>query len=155
MLWLVIVLIVIGILLLLLEVLVIPGTGFAGIAGFGSIVAGVWVAYAHLGNTTGNIVLLVTLTVNIIAIWLGVRSKTWKKAALISTIDSKVNTVNHVNLKVGDVGKTISRCAPMGKAEFKGNFLEVDARSEFIDPNTEIEIIKIDNSKIYIKPFKK
>lgn len=154
MLWLVIVLIVVGIALLLLEVLVIPGTGFAGIAGFGAIVAGVWVAYAHLGTSSGNIVLLVTIAVNVIAIWLGVRSKTWKKAALVSTIDGKVNTMERAGLKVGDVGKTISRCAPMGKAEFNGNFVEVDARTDFIDPNTNIEIIKIDNNKIYIKSLK-
>jgi len=155
MLWLVIVLIVIGILLLLLEVLVIPGTGFAGIAGFGSIIAGVWVAYAHLGTSTGNIVLLATIAVNVIAIWIGIRSKTWKKAALVSTIDGKVNTMEYADLKVGDVGKTISRCVPMGKAEFNGNFVEVDARVDFIDPNTKIEIIKIDNNKIYIKTLKK
>ncbi len=154
MLWLVIVLIVVGIALLLLEVLVIPGTGFAGIAGFGAIVAGVWVAYAHLGTSSGNIVLLVTIAVNVIAIWLGIRSKTWKKAALVSTIDGKVNTMEQAGLKVGDVGKTISRCAPMGKAEFNGNFVEVDARTDFIDPNIDIEIIKIDNNKIYIKSLK-
>jgi membrane-bound ClpP family serine protease len=155
MLWLVIVLIAVGILLLLLEVLVIPGTGFAGIAGFASIVAGVWVAYARLGTSTGNTVLLITIAVNVIAIWLGIRSKTWKKAALVSTIDGKVNTVDHIHLKVGDVGKTISRCVPIGKAEFNGNFVEVDARGDFIDPNTKIEIIKIDNNKIYIKTLKK
>jgi len=152
MLWLVIVLIAVGILLLLLEVLVIPGTGFAGIAGFASIAGGIWVAYADLGTQTGNIVLGVTIVVNIIAVWLGIRSKTWKKAALHSTIDSKVNIIDNLNLKVGDTGTTISRCAPMGKAEFNNHFVEVDSRGEFIDQNTQVEIIKIDNSKIYIKP---
>ncbi len=151
MLWLVIVLIVVGILLLLLEVLVIPGTGFAGIAGFGAIVAGIWMAYADLGSHTGNYVLLFTVLVNALAIWLGIRSKTWKKAALASKIDSKVNTLDNMGLKAGDRGKTISRCAPMGKAEFNNHFVEVDARGEFIDQDVEIEIVKIDNNKIYIK----
>ena len=152
MLWLVVVLIVVGILLLLLEVLVIPGTGFAGIAGFAAIVGGVWMAYADLGTQTGNIVLVATIAVNIIAVWLGIRSKTWKKAALVSTIDSKVNRIDDLNLKVGDQGTTISRCAPVGKAEFNKQFVEVDSRGDFIDQNTQVKIIKIDNSKIYIKP---
>ena len=152
MLWLVIVLIAVGILLLLLEVLVIPGTGFAGIAGFAAIAGGIWVAYADLGTQTGNIVLGVTIVVNIIAVWLGIRSKTWKKAALRSTINGKVNIIDNLNLKVGDTGTTISRCAPMGKAEFNNHFVEVDSRGEFIDQNTLVEIIKIDNNKIYIKP---
>lgn len=154
MLWLVIVLIAVGILLLLLEVLVIPGTGFAGIAGFALIVVGIWTAYSHLGTPTGNIVLIITIVVNVVAIWAGVRSKTWKKAALVSTIDGKVNTINEMNLNIGDKGKTISRCTPIGKAEFDNKFVEVDARGEFIDQNTNVEIIKIDNSKIYIKPLK-
>jgi len=155
MLWLVIVLIVVGILLLLLEVLVIPGTGFAGIAGFASVVAGIWIAYVDLGTSTGNIVLVVTIFVNVLAIWLGIRSKTWKRAALTSTIDGKVNGISDLNLNVGDIGTTISRCAPMGKAEFEGHFVEVDSRGDFVDQGTQVEIVKIDNSKIYIKPFKK
>ena len=155
MLWLVIVLIVVGVLLLLLEVLVIPGTGFAGIAGFALVVAGIWVAYSDLGTSTGNIVLVVTILVNVLAIWLGIRSKTWKRAALTSTIDGKVNGISDLNLNVGDIGTTISRCAPMGKAEFENKFVEVDSRGDFIDQGTQVEIIKIDNSKIYIKPFKK
>lgn len=154
MLWLVIVLIAIGILLLLLEVLVIPGTGFAGIAGFALIVGGIWTAYSNLGTYSGNIVLIITVIVNVLAIWVGMRSKTWKKAALASTIDSKVNTINEMDLKIGDKGKTVSRCAPIGKAEFDNKFVEVDARGEFIDQNTNVEIIKIDNNKIYIKPLK-
>jgi len=155
MLWLVIVLIVVGILLLLLEVLVIPGTGFAGIAGFASVVAGIWIAYTDLGTSTGNIVLVVTILVNVLAIWLGIRSKTWKRAALTSTIDGKVNGISDLNLNVGDIGTTVSRCAPMGKAEFGNKFVEVDARGDFVDQGTQVEIIKIDNSKIFIKPFKK
>jgi len=155
MLWLVIVLIVVGILLLLLEVLVIPGTGFAGIAGFASVVAGIWIAYTDLGTSTGNIVLVVTILVNVLAIWLGIRSKTWKRAALTSTIDGKVNGISDLNLNVGDIGTTVSRCAPMGKAEFENKFVEVDARGDFVDQGTQVEIIKIDNSKIFIKPFKK
>ena len=152
MLWLVIVLIVVGILLLLLEVLVIPGTGFAGIAGFAAITGGIWMAYSDLGSHTGNIVLLVTLLVNALAIWIGIRSKTWKKAALASKIDGRVNTLEKFNLKAGDRGITVSRCAPMGKAEFNSQFVEVDARGEFIDQGREVEIIKIDNNKVYIKP---
>ena len=152
MLWLVVVLIVVGILLLLLEVLVIPGTGFAGIAGFAAIVGGIWMAYSDLGTNTGNIVLGVTILVNVVAIWLGIRSKTWKRAALTSAIDGKVNTIDELNLQVGERGRTISRCAPMGKAEFNNTFVEVDSRGDFIDQDTEVEIVKIDSSKIYIKP---
>jgi membrane-bound ClpP family serine protease len=151
MLWLVITLIIVGILLLLLEVLVIPGTGITGIIGFATLIAGIWIAYKDLGVYEGNIVLGITVIVNILAVWLAIRSKTWQKAALHAKIDGKINQIENVDLKVGDRGVTISRCAPMGKAEFNNTFVEVDARTEFIDQDKEIEIVKIEGNKIFIK----
>ena len=150
MLWLVIVLIIVGLLLLLLEVLVIPGTGFAGIAGFASIIGGIWLAYADLGTKMGHYVLALTIGINLLAIWLAFRSKTWKKMALNAKIDGKVNTTQEKDLKVGDEGTTVSRLAPMGKAEINNRFVEVDARTDFIDPGTPIKIVKISGNKIYV-----
>ena len=155
MLWIVILLILVGIALLVIEVLVIPGAGVAGIVGFGVMVAGIWLAYTRIGVTEGNIILIATLVVNIVGITLTLRSKTWKGAMLKTEITSKVNTIDHANLKVGDKGIAISRCAPMGKAMFNNKYLEVSALSEFIDQESEIEIVKISGNKIYIKQINK
>ena len=155
MLWIVILLILVGIALLVIEVLVIPGAGVAGIVGFGVMVAGIWLAYTRIGTSTGNIVLISTLVVNIIGITLTLRSKTWNKAMLNTEITSKSGSNDEMNLKVGDKGETISRCAPMGKAIFDGKYFEVSALSEFIDQKSEIEIIRISGNKIYIKQIKK
>jgi membrane-bound ClpP family serine protease len=152
MLWVVITLILVGILLLLLEVLVIPGSGITGIIGFLSLIGGIWVAYTDLGIQTGNIVLGVTLLVNGLAVWLAFRYKTWKRVALSEKIDSRVNVLDKTEIKVGDRGITLSRCAPMGKAEINGVFVEVNARTEFIDQEKPIEVVKIEGNKIYIKP---
>ena len=149
--WIVILLILIGIAMLVLEILVIPGAGVAGILGFGLMIAGVWLTYTSIGVTQGNIVLLSTLGVNIVGITLSLRSKTWKKAMLNTEILGKVNTIDTDNIKVGDQGITISRCAPMGKALVNDTYIEVSALSDFIDQESEIEIIRISGNKIYIK----
>jgi len=154
MIWIVIVLILSGLLLLLLEVLVIPGTGLSGIVGFLFIIGGIWLAYANLGSVTGHYVLGGTLLVNIITIWLAFRYKTWKRLMLNEQIDSKVNTLDDLHIKVGDEGITISRCAPVGKAEINGHFVEVDARTEFVDEGTPVKVTKIEKNKIFIKPLK-
>jgi membrane-bound ClpP family serine protease len=39
----------------------------------------------------------------------------------------------------------------MGKAEIKGEFYEVKTLSQFIDEGSEIEIVKVENSKITVK----
>lgn len=149
----IIILIVVGILMLLLEILVIPGSGVAGIVGFGLMVAGIWMAYTREGTQAGHITLAVTLGVNLVGLLIALRSKTWNRAMLKSKIAGKVRKIDHVELKVGDLGKTISRCAPMGKAVFQDRFFEVSAYSEFIDQETEIEILKISGNKIFVKPI--
>lgn len=151
----IIILILVGILMLLLEILVIPGTGVAGIIGFAVMIAGIWLAYTRINVQTGHIVLGVTLGVSIIGLLLALRSKTWNKAMLKTTIDGKVNKIDKGNLKVGDIGQTVSRCAPMGKAIFENKFFEVSAYSDFIDEDNKIEILKISGNKIFVKQIKK
>lgn len=147
----IIILILVGLAVLLLEILVIPGTGVAGIIGFALMAAGVWMAYTRQGITEGHITLAITLGINVLGLVIALRSKSWKKAMLSKVIDGKVRTIDPNSIAVGDRGITISRCAPMGKASFADRFYEVNALSEFIDPDTEIEIIKIAGNKIYIK----
>jgi membrane-bound ClpP family serine protease len=150
----IIILILIGLLMLILEVLVLPG-GVAGIVGFMMMVAGIWMAYTSEGVMAGNITLLVTIGVNVLGLILALRSKTWKKAMLQTKIDSRVNVIDASELKPGDKGKTISRCAPMGKAIFNDKFYEVSTFTDFIDENVDIEIIRIEGKKIIVKQFKK
>lgn len=139
--------------MLILEILILPG-GIAGVVGFCLMIAGIWTAYTNEGAVAGNITLVVTLAVNIIGLVLALRSKTWRKAMLSAKIDSRVNVVDPSDLKIGDIGRTISRLAPMGKAVFKEKYFEVSTNTEFIDQDVEIEILKIDGKKIIVKQKK-
>jgi membrane-bound ClpP family serine protease len=150
----IIILILVGILMLLLEILVIPGTGVAGIIGFGVMVAGIWLAYSEEGTRAGHITLAITLGSSLIGLLVALRSRTWKKAMLSTEIDSRVRTIDPEKLSVGEKGITISRCAPMGKALFNDKFFEVSAYSNFIDENKEIEVMKISGNKIFVKQIK-
>lgn len=145
------VLILVGLLMMILEILVIPGSGFAGIIGFVLMAAGVWLAYTRVGLMAGNITLISTITINVVGLILALRSKTWKKASLDAVNDGKVNKIDAQNLQVGTKGTTISRCAPMGKAVFNDKYYEVSTLSEFIDEGNEVEIIRVTGNKIYIK----
>jgi membrane-bound ClpP family serine protease len=147
----IVVLIAVGFLFLLLEVLVLPGTNIAGVLGFILLAVGIWQAFAVYGGMAGTITLLVTLLLSGVSLYFALKSKTWNRAALQKNIDSRVNLVDTEKIKPGDRGKTISRLAPMGKAEFAGEYFEVKTMSEFIDPGVGIEIVKIENSKIIVK----
>ena len=147
----IIVLILVGLLMMILEIIVIPGAGFAGVIGFILMAVAIWFAYTREGVMAGNITLGATLAINVVGLVLALRSKTWKNAMLKTVNTGKVNTIKEGELKVGDIGTAISRCAPMGKAEFNNVFYEVSTLSEFIDQKQKIEIIRISGNKIYIR----
>ena len=150
--WLLItVLIVIGLLFLVLEVLVIPGVGVAGIIGFILIAIGIWQTYAYYGSPAGHSVLAGTLVLTLGTLALALRSKTWRRVALHDSIDSRVNLIDAEKVKVGDDGKTVSRLAPAGKALINGEFYEVRTTGEFIDQEKEIIVERIDHNKIFVK----
>jgi membrane-bound ClpP family serine protease len=149
--WLLIaVFIILGLIFLVLEMLVIPGVGVPAVIGFILVAVGIWQTYAVYGALAGHLVLAGTFLLTLITLIISLRGHTWKRIALSSAIDSRVNLISK-ELKPGDEGKTISRLAPMGKAIFAGEFCEVMTMGEFIDQQKEIVIEKIDHNKIIVK----
>ena len=87
----IIILIVVGLILLLVETLLIPGFAVTGILGLCSMAAACWLAFTNIGNTAGIIVTVVCiLLATALLVWV-MRSSTWKKATLNTKIDSKVD----------------------------------------------------------------
>lgn len=147
---LIITLIILGIICVILEILVVPGL-IVGILGFVMMVGGVVAAYVTHGALVGNIVLVSTIVLSIILFALTLRSKTWRKLALKTNIDSKMNTIDEQKLTVGMEGVAVSRLAPMGKGKFDNEMVEVSSTKGFIDVGATIEITKIQGNKVYVK----
>jgi membrane-bound ClpP family serine protease len=143
--------ILIGLIFMVLEVLVIPGFGFAGVIGFILVAVGVWQTYAAYGMVAGHLVLATTFLATVVTLVLSLRSKTWRKLMLSSSIDSKVNVIDPEKIKPGDTGKTVSRLAPMGKALINGEYYEVATTGDFVDQQTVIEVTRVEQNKITVK----
>ncbi|MCL2511350.1 MAG: NfeD family protein [Bacteroidales bacterium] len=143
-----------GFLLLLLELLVLPGIGVAAIGGFALLGVAVWQVFAQYGNIAGSWALGGIVVASIVLIGFALRSKTWNRVALKSEIDSKADGQPDSPIHVGDQGVTVSRLAPSGKALINNDYFEVRTFGELIDPNQNIEVIKIEYRTIYVKPIK-
>jgi membrane-bound ClpP family serine protease len=143
-------LIFLGVLFLLLEILVIPGTTLAGIVGFGLLFVGIWQAYASKGTIQGHYTLGATLVVTVVALYYAFKSGTWKKMSLKTTVDGKMDQLEGMNMNEGDSGITISRLAPSGKAMINNNIVEVHTYGEFIDQEREIVVISTKDNKIIV-----
>lgn len=146
----IIILLFVGLLLIALEIVVLPGA-IAGIIGGGMLAIGVWQSYVTYGTVAGNIVLASSVVACILLLVFFMRSKTWRLFGLNTEINGRVNTIDEEKLMVGARGKTISRLAPTGKANINGQIVEVHTVSELIDENQEVEITKIEGYRITVK----
>lgn len=151
----IILLILLGLVLLLIEFVVIPGVTVAGVGGFALLAASVYIAFTQYGFVPGLITLLVVLIVAPTMVYYLFKSRTGKKMILEKNIEGKIDLVDRTNISVGDSGKTIGRLAPMGKIKVNGQVLEAQSTGKLIDHNTEIKVLKIVSNKIIVEPLKK
>lgn len=150
---LVIVLILVGLFLFLVEFLLIPGITIAGIGGVGFLIAGIVLAYTDHGNTVGHITLLSTVVATAFTVAMALRSNTWKRFMLNTNVDSSVdNPVANQLIKPGDFGFAISRLTPMGKVRVNDTVVEAKSTGAYLDQKTEIEVVRIEGSKVIVKP---
>ncbi len=148
----VIIIILIGLFLLLVEFLLIPGITVAGVGGVILIAGGITWAYTGFGTTAGHLTLLGTAIASVTVVVLALRSKTWKYFMLNTNVEGSVDgKIDENQIKVGDAGVSVSRLAPMGKARINGVLVEAKSMGEFIDQKKEVTVIKIEGSKVIVK----
>lgn len=145
----IILLILVGLMLLILEILFVPGM-VLGIISIILMIAGVVVAYNDFGATTGTLVLSGTIVITLSAVYWAFRSNVWKKLQVHSFVEGKTNVLK-AEISIGDTGKTISRLNPVGKASIRNQQVEVQGIDGFIDQDTEITVVKIQQNKIFVK----
>ena len=150
----IILLIFAGILLILAEILIIPGVGIAGILGISSMVASSYFAFNEYSDlcgciiTTINVILVIGFTI------MALNAKTWEKLSLKTKIESKSPQNTGIDLSVGDTGLSLTRLSPMGTARIHNKNYEVKTIGEVIAPNTTIEVIIIEENSIIVKSSK-
>lgn len=144
--------ILLGLLFMILEVLVIPGTTFVGIIGILLVIIGIYFAFSEHGTAVGFYFLGGTALTSFVVVYFSLKSNTWKKATLSSEITGKANLIDTEKVKVGDIGVAISRLTPMGKALINEIYVEVESRGGYVTENSDIVVVKILGNKIYVKP---
>lgn len=74
-----------------------------------------------------------------------------EKVQLDTAISSKTDVNIDAVIEKGDFGKAVSRLMPMGKAKINDQLVEVSSIEGPINQGDEIEVVKIDGAKIYVK----
>ena len=145
-------LLLIGLALIVVEVVFVPGTTIVGILGVIFLGAAIMSSYRNYGTETGFYILVGTSAVTALTLFLSFRSEAWSRFANKSSIDSKVNEGITAALALGDEGTTVSTLKPMGKAQFKDREFEVKTLGDYVDVGTKVRIVHIQANQIIVKP---
>ncbi len=143
-------LIVIGIILLVLEIIVLPGMIAGIIGGIFLLVAILWM-YSSEGETAGHITLAITFVATLVAIYASLKSRAWRRYGLHEINDGKVNDVTALQIHEGDEGRTLSALRPSGTILIGDSKLEAQTNGEMIDVGTKVVVTKVFPNKVIVK----
>jgi len=165
-----ILLFLLGLVLLGVEVFVVPGLGFAGVAGAALMFLGLLlVTLAHwpsnqnewtdLGATFGSIAVGLALALG------GTLTLTWSlpnmpflnRMVLQPPVEADAGassrSLSHsgpVEL-LGAMGVAVTPLRPSGKAQFGEQFLDVIAEGDYISPGGRVQVVEIEGARIVVK----
>ena len=143
-----------GVILILLEILVIPGITVAGISGSIFAFGGVVAAFHYHGTMVGLFCLGVSIIVIAISWWILLKSGSSNWMSLSKKVEGRSTESMKEQFTVGDVGTTLTRLNPIGKAEINSNLVEVTSFSGFVDEGLEVKVVEVRVNSIIVSTNK-
>jgi membrane-bound ClpP family serine protease len=143
----------IGLALIIVELIFIPGTTVVGLLGLIFAITGIVISYNHFGNDIGFYILVATVVTSLVAVWYSFRSGVWSRFSLKSSSDGKVNEGIIQDFHIGDEGITISTLRPFGKATFNDKIMEVKTLGNYIEQGQKVKIVHIELNQITVQPI--
>ena len=148
----------IGVGLLVLEAFM-PGFGVAGVSGIVVETVAVALTWINHGPVAALGMLLIILSVIAIAISMSLRSATngrLSKSKLIlretESNEAGYRSTEDMEVFLGREGQTTTVLRPTGIAEFEGVRLNVVSEGEFIPSGTAVRVVRIEGSRILVRP---
>ncbi len=146
----IILLLLAGIILLVAEVMIIPGFGVGGLIGGALAIGALYLSYNAYGLLISLALAMLAFVIFLVLCFVVSHSSITDRLKLKSQIDAKVEEDNHATLAVGDRGIAATRLNLYGKVEIEGKRYEAKA-DRFIDSGEEVVITEIDNNYIFVK----
>ena len=137
--------------LLVVEVMLIPGFGFTGLLGVASMVGAVFYSFFLIGSVAGWVTLAVACIICVSLFLWALYGNSLDRVALKKEIDSTVKKNEIARFSVGDKGVSRTRLALIGEAEINGYIVEVKSESGFVDEGETIEVVRVSGDTVFVK----
>lgn len=144
-------LILLGLLLLVIEILFVPGTTLVGLLGFILVIVGCAISFNYFGSKIGWITVGSSAVLSGLALYLSFRSNLWLRFSLKSTSKGTATEQVEGKVAVGEEGRTISSLRPSGKAEFRQGIFEVRTFGKYADPGTAVRVVQVESNQIIVE----
>ena len=144
-------LLVVGIALIVVELIFIPGTTLFGIAGLVLTIIGVVISFTTFGGSTGILVLGGAFAALGVTLYFSLRSGAWDKLSLKQSSQGRVNDDTPRSVWKGDVGVALSTLRPTGNVEFKEKVVEVSTLGPYVDAGAKVQVVEVRDNKILVE----
>lgn len=143
-----------GFVLVLLEIFVIPGLNIFGILGFGTVLVGIWYAYAALGTAAASLVAVVGAAGTALLVRLLVRNRAWQRMVLSSRTSREEgydSAPQGLAELVGQVGRASTPLRPSGRVLLGERSIDVVSEGNFIEAGCAVEVIKVRGNRVVVQ----
>ena len=155
----VVLLFLLGIGLLLLEILVIPGFGLAGVGGLAAIFASLYWSFpdATAAFTAIGFATVATIVFGIFLLRRVPKTGIWRRIALETKLedvgvpadDSKAPVV-----KEGALGRALTPLRPAGIVEIESLRVDAVSEGEFIPPGTTVQVVRVAGGRVTVRAYR-
>jgi membrane-bound ClpP family serine protease len=142
-------LLILGLALIVLEILIVPGTTLVGIAGLVISVSAVWAGFLVLSPLYAWSLFGISLAITGFTVYKGFQSRTWELFSVKQSIDGKSPSMVE-SIQIGEEGELVTRCSPIGQARFGQKVHEVYSEGDFLPVGSKIKISSILNKRIFV-----
>lgn len=157
-----------GLILIAVEIFLVPGLGFSGVAGVALVVTSLILVtlerwpqtsqeWAQMGNTltTLSLSLVAAVGAAVLIAWFLPSMPYFNRLVLAPPEEDGVEASTSspalpVSL-LGAIGVAATPLRPAGKAQFAEDFLDVIAEGDYVNPGSRVQVIEIEGNRIVVK----
>ena len=107
--------------------------------------------YNQYGALWTVVAVVVAVAILCIMLYTVAHSRSVERLSLKAAIKSTNATQEQLSVKVGDTGHSLTRLALVGNAEIGGKQVEVKSSGEFIDANTPIRVVMVNEALVVVE----
>ncbi len=158
MLWVPTILIALGILLVFVEILILPGFGAAGVPGIILFCVGIGMIWVESSMKTAliyaSVALIFVIPIAIFSLSI-IRESPLGKTFILNTAQKSEEgfqaAPQELTQLVGKSGKAVSPLRPAGVGLINGQRVDIVTQGEFVEPEAEIEVIQVEGSRVIVR----